>query len=89
MKTAEEYIADWQQKASELQSIDAGIGWCDEARIEFWNQALLDAYKAGMTEAEQVKFEIPMWCRDSLSSRKVLELCREAILSARDRKTSL
>lgn len=45
------------------------------------NKLQLDAYKAGMTEAAKEIRKLPIqFCRD---------LCESAILSARDRKTSL
>lgn len=86
MKSAEELVVEWQQKSIELQSIDAGIKWCDEERIKFWKAALLNAYKDGMTEAVKVMENEQSVGDEAYNEYKRL---KQAILSARDKKTSL
>jgi len=100
LKSAEEYVELWQQKVQELSSIDAGVQWCDEERIKFWKAALLDAYKAGMTEAARIsglEMSHEVECGYTITGREYNCSCpasaslriEQAILSARDKKETL
>jgi len=67
-------------------------------KVAFWNSLVteldiekiqLDAFKAGMTESVNVKFDVPLWCCDSLAAKECLRLYREAILNACDNKKEI
>jgi len=60
LKSAEQYIELWQQRVTELSSIDAGVQWFNEERIKFWQAALNDAIREGMRKAVGIINQTPI-----------------------------